>query len=191
MIRPWGFMLLVGGALACAASGPSANAADDKGTVVGIDGLQSRTPANWKEEQPSNKLRAYQFRVPKAKDDPADAEVVIFFFGPGGGGGAEENIKRWKAMFVPPDGKKIDDVSKVDKFKVGKVEVTYLDVQGTYLFKERPFDPNAKVEKKPDYRMLGVVFESEKGPYFFRLVGPTKTVDANKKGFDDWVKGFK
>lgn len=164
---------------------------ENKGTVVGIDGLQSRTPANWKEEQPGNKLRAYHFRVPKTKDDPADAEMVIFFFGPGGGGGAEENIKRWKAMFLPPVGKKFDDGSKVEKYKVGKVNVTSLDVQGTYLFKERPFDPNAKVEKKFAYRMLGVVFESENGPYFFRLLGPAKTVESNKQGFDAWVKGFK
>jgi len=92
---------------------------------------------------------------------------------------------------MPPEDKKIDDVSKVENFKVGNVEVTYLDVQGTYKFKERPFDPASKEELRPDYRMLGVVFESPKGPYFFRLVGPAKTVEHNKKAFEDWVKGFK
>ena len=109
----------------------------------------------------------------------------------GQGGSVQDNVKRWKAMFIPPKGKKIDDVAKVESFKVGNVNVTYLDVQGTYKFKERPFDPAAKEELRPDHRMLGVVFDSPNGPYFFRLVGPAKTVEHNKKAFEDWVKGFK
>jgi hypothetical protein len=129
--------------------------------------------------------------LPSAKDEKASAELIIFYFGPGGGGSAEENIKRWKGMIAPPQGKKIDDVAKVDKFKVGDVKVTYLDVEGTYLAKERPFDPNSKVERKPDYRMLGVVFESPKGPYFMRVTGPAKTVAEQKKAFDEWLKNFK
>jgi hypothetical protein len=122
--------------------------------------------------------------------DKNDAEFVIFSFGPGQGGSAAENVKRWKGFFIPPDGKSIDDVSKVTKMKVGDVDVTYLDVQGTYKYKERPFDPNAKEELRPDYRMLGVVFEGKK-TYFFRLVGPAKTITHHKKGFEDWLKGFK
>jgi hypothetical protein len=183
--------LLAFGALACSSAPTESVAQEGKGVVVEIDGLKSRAPADWKEEAPSNKLRAFQFRIPRAKGDKEDAELVIFFFGPGGGGGVEDNIKRWKGLFTPPEGKKIDDVSKVEKMKVGDVPVTYLDVSGTYLFKARPFDPNDKGEKRPDYRLLGVVFESPKGPYFFRCVGPAKTIEANKKDFDNWLKGFK
>jgi hypothetical protein len=75
--------------------------------------------------------------------------------------------------------------------KVGQVPVTYLDIHGTYKYKKAPFVPDARAELRPHYRMLAVVFESSKGPYFFRLVGPEKTVKENKKGFDDWLKGFK
>src|SRR5262249_27368179 len=99
--------------------------------------------------------------------------------------------KRWQGMFEAPEGKKIDDVSKVEKMKVGDVDVTYLDVQGIYLYKFPPFDPNAKVQRKPDYRRLGVVFASKNGPYFITLTGPAKTVAEHKKGFDEWLKGFK
>jgi hypothetical protein len=162
-----------------------------KGTRVTLDGLHSQAPAGWKEEEASNRMRVYQFRVPRAKGDDADAEMVIFFFGTGSGGTAKDNVNRWKGLFIPPEGKKIADVSRVEAFKVGEVDVTYLDVEGTYKFKARPFDPNAREELKPGYRMLGVVFESPKGPYFIRLVGPAKTVAENKKGFDDWLKGFK
>src|SRR5262245_5973183 len=89
--------------------------ADDKGTPVELDGLKSTAPANWKKEEPRNppgmQSRVYQFKIPKAGDDKDDAELIVFYFGPAGGGSAEDNIKRWKGFFTPPDGKKIDDVS--------------------------------------------------------------------------------
>jgi hypothetical protein len=162
-----------------------------KGTIVEIDDLKSTAPANWKSEEVTTKFRTHHFRIPHVADDKNDAELTIFFFGTGSGGSADANVKRWKGMFLPPEGKKIDDVAKLENFKVGNVDVTYLDVQGTYKFKERPFDPAAKEELRPDHRMLGVVFESPKGPYFFRLVGPAKTVTENKKAFEDWLKAFK
>ncbi len=191
-MRRTGWSLLAAAALSLAAGGAArAEDKDGKGSVLEIDGLKSRAPAGWKVEEPTNRMRSHQIRIPKAKDDKDDAELVVFYFGPGGGGGVADNVKRWKGMFVPPDGKTIDDVAKTEKMKVGNVDVTYLDVKGTYLFKAAPFDPNAKTEKKADYRLLGVVFESEKGPYFMRLVGPAKTVGENKKGFDEWLKNFK
>jgi hypothetical protein len=181
-------LVLTGFALVCVAG---TQAGEDKGTEVTLDGLKSRTPADWKMQRPSNKLRAYQFKVPRAPGDKEDAELVIFYFGEGSGGTAADNIKRWKGMFQPPEGKKIDDVSQVTKFKAGNVPVTALDVQGTYLYKFPPFDPNAKVQKKPDFRRFGVIFASPKGPYFITLTGPAKTMEKQKKGFDEWIKGFK
>ena len=120
-----------------------------------------------------------------------DAELVIFFFGEGSGGSKDDNIKRWKDTFVPPQGKSIDDASKVETFKVGKADVTYLDIQGTFLSKNPPFDPNAKTERKADYRRFGIFFACDGGPYFITLTGPAKTLEQNKKAFDEWLKNFK
>jgi hypothetical protein len=103
---------------------------------------------------------------------------------------AADNIKRWKSLFLPPTGKTIDEVSKVDKFKVGDVGITYLDMSGTYKYRN-PADPNAKEEKKADFRFFGVIFESPNGPYFIRLTGPARTLEQQKKAFDDWLKNFK
>jgi hypothetical protein len=162
----------------------------DKPTLVKLDGLQSLTPADWHEEKPDNRMRLKQFRLSPIGDDKDDAEVVIFYFGEGQGGSAEDNIKRWKSQFKPPEGKSIQDVSKVEKMKVSGVPVTYLDIQGTYSFLP-PSNPNAKTTIRQNYRMLGVVFESKKGPYFIRMLGPADTVAYYKKGFDEWIKGFK
>ena len=133
-------------------------------------------------------MRFLQFKLPHAKDDKTDAEVVIF---KGITGSVKDNVKRWKEMFIPPEGKTLDDVSKVTELKVGDVMVTYLEVSGTYLYKARPFDPNAKPEKLEGYRMLAVVFDGPKNPYHIRLVGPAKTVEQNQKGFEEWIRGFK
>src|SRR5262249_47532801 len=135
-------------------------------------------------------FRKYQFAVPKADGDKEDAELLILHLG-GSGGDNEANIKRWKMTFAPPPGKNIDDVSKVENFKVGDVPVTYVDISGTYLYKVPPFAPNAKTIAKENYRFLGAIFDSKDGPYYIRMTGPARTVEASKKGFEEWLKGFK
>jgi len=165
---------------------------DDKGTVVEIDSFKAKVPSSWKEveltEQQRNFGRVAQFTIPKAKDDKADADMVVYFF-KGGGGDAKSNIDRWKGQFTAPEGKKVE--TKVEEMKVGDTPVTYVDVQGTYKYKKAPFNPNEKEELRPDYRMIGVIFDSKNGPYFIRFVGPAKTVADNKKGFDEWLKALK
>ncbi len=188
MRRACGVALVVG-VLGC--FGPGGSTADDKdakGTVVDFDGLKSAVPTTWKEEEPSNRMRFAQFRLPKAKGDAADAELVVFR---GLGGTAKANVDRWKEQFVPPRGKTRDDVSKVTDLKIGGHPATYLDIEGTYLYKERPFDPPAKTERRPDYRMLAVHFDGPKNVFHVKLVGPAKTIEQYKKGFDEWLKAFK
>lgn len=174
--------------------GPAANLPaaqkekEKKGTLVELDNLTARTPASWKEEAPKNRMRLMQFVLPKIGGDEYDAEIVIF---KGIGGSTQENIERWKGQFVPPEGKTIADVASVTTMKVANADVTYLDVQGTYKFKDQPFNPNAKEERRPNSRMLAVVFETKQTPYHIRLVGPAKTVEHYKKGFDEWLKAFR
>jgi hypothetical protein len=193
MNRAFGLATSAGLLALCLSAGqaPAAQNENRRGTPVTLDGLQSRAPEGWAEEKPESRFRVKQFRLAAVEDDKDNAEVVIFFFGEGSGGSAKENIKRWKAMFVPPEGKKIDDVAKEERLKINGVPATYFDVHGTYLAKDRPFDPNSPTIRRENYRMIKVVFESKKGPYFFSLIGPAATVAHYKKGFDQFVKGFK
>lgn len=165
-------------------------AATTRADDVTFGKLKSTTPAAWKAQEPT-KLRIHTFTIPKAKNDTEDAELAVFFFGAGQGGDVAGNLKRWKSFFEAPEGKTVDDISKVEKFKVGAAELAYLDISGVYLSKFPPFAPNAKVTKKPHYRMLAVVFECDGGPYFIRLTGPADTVAAAKGDFDAWLKNFK
>jgi hypothetical protein len=159
--------------------------AADKGTVVDVDGLRSEAPKAWKEEAPANKMRYAQFKIPGTG---GDAELVIF---KGLGGGARANVDRWKKQFVPPEGKKIDDVCTVTDIKFGTSAAVSVDISGTYVFKNPPFDPNAKEERRPDYRMLAIYIDGKNDVWQIKLTGPAKTVEAQKKAFDEWIKAFK
>lgn len=160
-------------------------------TTVELGGLKSDAPAAWKANESPFKTRLHTFVVPKAQGDERETEIQVIFFGKGSGGGLAENLDRWKKMFEPPEGKKLDDIAKVEKFKVGNVDVTTLDVQGTYLDKFPPFAPNAKTIRRPEYRRINVYFDSDEGPFFVIFVGPAKTVAQNKKAFDEWLRAFK
>ncbi len=180
-------LLLLG--LGCSSSDKEAKKIDrsQSATVVEFDSLKATPPASWKEEPPSNQMRYFQFRLPRVEGDSADAELVIF---KALGGTAEANIDRWKAQFQPPEGKKIDDVAKVEELKIAGCQAMYLDVQGTYL--EGP--PNMQAgqkTKRENYRLLGVHFEGPSKVYHIKLTGPAATVAEYKKGFDEWLKSFK
>lgn len=168
------------------------SAQDKKGTPVELAGLKSVTPADWKEEPlPAKSMRMQQFKLPKAEGDPEDAELALFFFR-GNAGSVQDNLARQEKKFEIPAGKKPEDVIKVEKIKLGGTDAVYQDIQGTYLKKAGgPFDPNAKITKMPSYRQLYVIFETKDGQYYMTLVGPAKTIEKHKKGFEEWLKHFK
>jgi hypothetical protein len=184
--------LLFAATLAAAVAAVGA-AQDKKGTTVEWAGMKSATPADWKEEPPTSKLRSQQFRLPRAEGDAEDGELALFRSP--GGGTIQQNLERQEKKFEVPAGKKPQDVIKVEKVKVGPHDAVYQDIQGTYLKKFPPFDPNAKVTKADNYRQLYVLFEAKEGDgtvlYSMYLIGPAKTVEKHKKGFDEWVKAFK
>jgi hypothetical protein len=146
--------------------------------------MRSKTPADWKEEPPSNSMRMAQFKLPKAEGDKEDAELAVFVF-PGGAGTAKQNLDRQLVKFVE-DGRK----EKQDKLKVGTIDATYQDVTGTY--KKKAFPMAEKFTPLENYRQLYVLFEGKDGKqYYLTLVGPQKTVEQHKKEFEDWLKSFK
>jgi hypothetical protein len=188
MLRGLALTLALVALVGCNAEAQDKKTEDKKGVVIEIDNLKSTAPASWKSEEPTNKMRYMQFKLPKVGDDKDDAELVMF---KGLGGSADANIDRWKKTFVPPEGKKIDDVAKVTTVKVGKHEGVYLDVTGTYMFNPAPFNPASKAVPRENYRMLAIHFDGPENPYHIRLTGPAKTVESYKKGFDDWFNGLK
>lgn len=156
---------------------------------VEVAGMKSPAPKSWKEEPPANTMRLTQFKIPKAEGDPEDAELAVFFF-KGGSGSVEANLERQVKKFKPAEGE--DKVSaKTEKIKVGTIDATFQDVQGTFLSKFPPFAPNAKITEKTKFRQLYVIFTTDKGDFYMTLLGPAKTVDKSAKEFKEFLANFK
>jgi hypothetical protein len=157
-------------------------AADDKKDDVVIDEVKAVAPKDWKKEKPKNTFRQYQFRLAKAEGDPADAE--LFISNQVIGKTDDDIFGRWKKLFT-------DGTPKTETVKSGKVTLVYLDIQGTYLEKEKPIDPDFKAIKRPNYRMIRVLFKTKDEVSYVSLIGPAKTVEQHKKVLDEWLKSFK
>jgi hypothetical protein len=191
MRHAW-WVALVGLGVLAWVPGRAEDKKDDKGTTVEVAGHKAKVPSEWKpvelSEQQKNFGRLYQFDVPKAKDDKYDAVMYVNKL-PGEAGGAKANIERWHSQFAAPEKGKVE--SKSEEMKVGDATVTYATIDGSYKYKKNPFNPNEKEELRPNYKMIGVIFPAKEETYFIRFVGPAKTVEANKKAFDEWLKGLK
>jgi hypothetical protein len=181
------YLVLLAAVLISGGSRPPLAPADDKGTAVKVNKMTAPAPAGWKAEKPANRLRSYQFKLPGAADRGA-AELVVM---PESSPDVAKNFPRWKAQFVPPEGKTADDISRTKKLDVPGAAVDVLDVTGTWKYKERPFDPKSKEELRDDYRVVWVVVADRDEAAHLRLSGPRETVDKHYAAFETWVKSLK
>ena len=143
-----------------------------------------QAPTTWKRQRPRSRMRTLQYGIPLVKGDKGKAEFVVFYFG-GGGGSVEDNLNRWKGQFQD-----VKKDPKVAKFKVDGMKATTLDISGTYKFKPAPRLPMTTLMK--DHRMFCAIVDTpDDGPYFFKLVGPKKTIDAQEKNWNHLLKSGK
>jgi hypothetical protein len=133
-------------------------------------------PAGWQKVPSGSPMRKATYKVPAAPKDPEDGELAVFYFR-GEGGSTEANIQRWIGQF--PDAKPAD--AKRSQRNVSGMNQTIVEVEGTYSGGGMPGGPAAT--PKPQYRLIGAVVETPAGPYFFKLTGPKKTVEAAKSTF--------
>jgi len=143
-----------------------------------VAGLQYVVPTAWSAEQPASSMRAAQYALP---GDAGEAQLVLFRF-PGGGGSADANVARWISQFSQPDGSSSQDRAQVQNATVNGLQVTRLDVRGTYGGQQMPgAPPQPAIE---DGRLLALVVEGPGDPYFFKLLGPASTVARWESDFD-------
>ncbi len=152
-------------------------------------GLSWTVPAGWK-AQGQKPMRAATYSVPAGKGDSEPGECAVFYFGPGQGGAVDANIKRWIGQFKQPDNKPSDQRAKTGKRTVNGLQVTTIDLSGTYVQSMGPSAPMAPVNK-PNYRLLGAIVEGPQGPVFFKFTGPVKAVAASEATFNTLVQSVK
>ena len=162
--------------------------ADPKPTVVKLGTLSATTPVTWKSEKPNNLLRSYQFKIPSGDPAFADAEVAVY---KEASPKVDDKFAEWKASFVLPEGKGIDDISKVSKYEVSTATAHILDITGTWKYRERPRDPKSKEELKPEHRAVWVILRDKEETTHIRLSGPMSVVEKHIADFEKWLKSAK
>jgi len=150
--------------------------------------LRFRTPDGWVTEQPSSKMRAAQYKLPKADGDGEDASLVLYYFGPSQGGPPQANIDRWLTQIQQPDGSPSKDKAKIETMTVNGLTVTTVDVTGTYTAEMAP--GSGTTHNNPNYRLRAAVIQTAKGNYFLKLVGPARTVGRWEQSYTDYLKSF-
>ena len=134
-------------------------------------------PPGWPRVPSASPMRKATYKVPAAAKDADDGELAVFYFR-GEGGSTEANIQRWISQF--PDTKPSD--AKRTQRNVGGMSQTIVEVEGTYS-SGMPGGPNTPSSPKTGYKLIGAVVETSAGPYFFKLTGPKKTVEAARGTF--------
>ncbi len=143
--------------------------ADEDIKEAKLGDITLKTPATWKQSEPTSRLRLGQFEIPAAEGDKEAAELAIFNFG--AGGGVKANVDRWVGQFFP-EGRK----SAVTQGKSDLGEYVFVDINGTF---KKPIGPPIlrKTEAMQGAKMLGIILAVEgKGHYFLKMTGPEKTV---------------
>jgi hypothetical protein len=132
-------------------------------------------PAGWTEKPITSSMRVAHFALPGAAAG-AEAELIVYYFGEGGAGSVKDNFDRWLDQFQRPDGKPVKDAAKIEQTKYAGQEANVVSVSGRYVTTSMPGggDPIDKA----DQALVGVIVGSPQGPYYFKLVGPKKTVDV-------------
>lgn len=154
-------------------------AADKPTQKLDAGGLTFEAPADWKSTKPKSTMRRAQMTIEPAKGDSEPAELVVFAF-PGGGGSVEANLKRWQDGFRDDQGNAPKIESKVVQGK--NVEVTRAETSGRYVAAVSP--GSSELNNKPNFRLLGGIVQAGGTGYYFKLVGPDKTVKEATAGFD-------
>lgn len=145
-----------------------------------VAGLRFSLPRGWSRVPAGSAILDAQFRIPRARHDKEDGELALFRFGEAKGGGVSDNVARWYSQFTQPDGRSSEDVALVSTRTVHGLNVKVIDLSGTYRQQMGPMEHPAK----PGYRLFGAVVEGQGGPWFWRAVGPAKTMADAKTGFD-------
>ncbi|MCK8501964.1 MULTISPECIES: hypothetical protein [Myxococcus] len=150
-------------------------------------GLTWTAPKEW-EAQGERPMRAATYKLPAAKGDAEGGELAVFYFGQGQGGAVDANVKRWLGQFQTADGKPVDKAAKTKTEKLNGMQVTTVDVKGTYAGGGPMMGPSTP---KPGYRLLGAIVEGPEGALFFKLTGPEKSVAASEKAFRKLLESVK
>ena len=132
-------------------------------------------PAGWTRADNPSPLRKATYKAPKHADDAEAPELAISV----AGGAVDANIDRWVAQF--DEGAK--NTLKKTTRKIAGYDITIVELSGTYQGNMMPGAPQSG--PKQNYALLGAIVPVDNDArWFFKMIGPTKSVTAARAEFD-------
>ncbi len=177
-------------ALVCACRTSSSDTASSKGNAAPVTSKGSvassnavdvtwTVPSAWSTEPNATGMRKATYKVARAAGDGDDATVSVIQ----AGGTVDANVERWYGQF-----NNVHD-QKRNELRVGPLKVTVVEAHGTYtgggvMVGESP-------NPKPGWALLGAIVETSPQPYFFKMLGPDKTVSSAQADFQALINSLK
>jgi hypothetical protein len=131
------------------------------------EGLVMVVPEEWTRAPGRSSMRKAEFVLPGAG---GEARLVLYRF-EGGAGSAAQNIDRWRSQIEVKPGEE----PKTSELEANGLRITSVEAHGRFLGQSMPGMP----AQPPidDARLLAAAIEGSGDPYYFKLVGPTATID--------------
>jgi len=151
---------------------------DERWIEFGI--YRSPKPPTWSWIPPNTPIVKSSYVVPSIETGDS-AAFTITHFELGEGGELAPNLKRWKLLFrtgwsVATDLSGGPVQPRIDSIIVNNRETTTIEMRGEYIGAGASWH-------LPDHTLLIVIVEDETGRFFFKLLGPTITIDAHREAF--------
>ncbi|MDK9698533.1 MAG: hypothetical protein OEM52_00085 [bacterium] len=155
---------------------PPPSAPQDGG--IDLPALEKALPKNVKKGSPSSSMRLAQYQLVRQGGDSDDGEMALFYLG-SNAGSIDANIERWKGQFTE---RKDESTAKLTSS--GKLPVTITELAGTLNQSAMMSGATGTKEK---WRLWAAIVETQAGPYFFKAVGPEKTMKAHRDALKSWI----
>jgi len=140
----------------------------------GAPAIRWTVPADWR-PQPASAMRQGSFLVAGAAGAAADVSVVSF---PGTGGDDLANINRWREQLGLAPVSVADLSGQVQSLAASAGQFVFADLAGT-------------VAEKGDVRILGAWLRQPDRVWFFKMMGPSELVEAQRGVFTAFLQSVR
>lgn len=182
-LRVTGLCLALSLAIGAGACGgeekPAAPSAKRSAKPMASAELRWSTPDGFKEDTTPKPMRLATFTFPRVEGDGEDAELTVTRVG----GDKDSNIRRWKGQI--PGAEPV-----VTEETVGELKLTFVTLEGTFIGMPQP---GAIQKPKEGFTMVVAMVEwpGHGDAHFFKLTGPSATVEKARPAFEAMVRGLK
>lgn len=134
-------------------------------------------PAAWTEAPNTSSMRIATYKAPIAAGDKTAPELTVIQ----AGGALEDNIQRWADQF----GEEGKASLKRETKKIAGYDVTIVSTHGPYG------GMSGENKATEPFELLAAIVQTPDLPFFFKMTGPVKSVEAARKDFDALLASFK